>query len=190
MGAEAGIRRCRADAADAGILECPRATAAGCDACARRRAEFDALSAQLAQQYPQTNAKIGAQVVPLRAHLVGSFRDVLPLLFGAAAILLVVACANVANLLLARGRRADASSPSARRSAPAASRLVRQMLVESLLLATAGGVVGLLLARWILDTIAALRPGDIALVDRIPIDGRAAVDCLRRDVCSRRSSRG
>src|SRR5262249_9719409 len=67
------------------------------------RAEFDALSAQLEREYPRTNRNIGAQVVPLREHLVGRLRDALPLLLGSAAILLMVACANVANLLLARG---------------------------------------------------------------------------------------
>jgi putative ABC transport system permease protein len=139
------------------------------------QAEFDALSTQLAREYPQTNASIAAQVVPLRAHLVGSLRDVLPLLLGAAALLLIVACANVANLQLARG--AARGREFAVRHALGASRvrLVRQMLVESLLLAAGGGAVGLVLARWALDMIAALRPRDVALVDHIPIDARAAV---------------
>ena len=137
--------------------------------------EFDVVSAQLAREYPQTNARISAQVVPLRAHLAGSLRDVLPLLLGAAAILLLVACANVANLLLARG--AARVREFAVRQALGASRLrlVRQMLVESLLLAVAGGTLGLLFARWTLDVIARLRPGDLALVDHIPIDSRAAM---------------
>ena len=137
--------------------------------------EFDVVSAQLAREYPQTNARISAQVVPLRAHLAGSLRDVLPLLLGAAAILLLVACANVANLLLARG--AARVREFAVRQALGANRLrlVRQMLVESLLLAVAGGTLGLLFARWTLDVIARLRPGDLALVDHIPIDSRAAM---------------
>jgi putative ABC transport system permease protein len=138
------------------------------------QAEFNAISAQLAREYPQTNVAIGAEVVPLRAHLVGSLRAVLPLLAGAATILLVVACANVANLLLARG--AARGREFAVRQALGASRirLVRQMLVESLLLAATGGALGLVLARWTLDVIARLRPRDIALVDHIPIDARAA----------------
>jgi putative ABC transport system permease protein len=113
--------------------------------------------------------------VPLRAHLVGSLRNVLPLLLGAAAILLIVACANVANLLLARG--VARGREFAVRQALGASRvrLVRQMLVETLLLATVGGAVGLALARWTLDMIARLRPLDVARVDQIPIDARAAV---------------
>ncbi len=139
------------------------------------QAEFDVLSAQLAREYPQTNARISAQVVPLRAHLVGSLRDVLPLLLGAAAILLVVACANVANLLLARGSARGREFAVRQALGASRFRLVRQMLVESLLLAVAGGTLGLVLARWTLDVIASLRPGDLALVDHIPIDGRAAL---------------
>ena len=138
------------------------------------QAELDAISAQLAREHPQTNARIAAEVVPLRAHLVGSLHDVLPLLLGAAAILLAVACANVANLLLARG--AARGREFAVRQALGASRvrLVRQMLVESLVLATAGGALGLIVARWTLDAIASLRSRDIALLDSVPIDARAA----------------
>src|SRR5262245_3257301 len=138
------------------------------------RAEFDMISAQLAREYPQTNKNIAAQVVPLRTHLVGSLRATLPLLLGFAAILLVVACANVANLLLARG--VGRGREFAVRQALGASRgrLVRQMLVESLLLAAVGGAAGLVLARWTLDVIARLRPPDVAGVDQIPIDARAA----------------
>jgi putative ABC transport system permease protein len=139
------------------------------------RAEFDALSAQLARDYPQTNRNIAAEVVPLRDHLVGSLRDVLPLLLGAAAILLSVACANATNLLLARG--VARGREFAVRQALGASRvrLARQMLVESLLLATVGGAVGLALARWTLDVVGRLRPLDVARVDQIPIDARAAL---------------
>jgi putative ABC transport system permease protein len=138
-------------------------------------AEFGVLSEQLAREYPQSNRNIRAQIVPIRDHLVGRLRDVLPLLLGAAVILLLVACANIANLLLARG--VVRSREFAVRQAVGASRgrLVRQMLAESVLLATAGGVVGLAFARWVLDMIAQLRPLDVARVDQIPIDARAAV---------------
>jgi putative ABC transport system permease protein len=140
----------------------------------RVSAEFDALSAQLSQDYPRTNRQVGAHVLPLRAHLAGRLRDVLPLLVGAAAILLMVACANVTNLLVARG--AARGREFAVRHALGANRvrLIRQMLVETLLLAAAGGALGLVVARWTLDVVARLRPGDIALIDRVPIDIRAA----------------
>jgi putative ABC transport system permease protein len=138
------------------------------------RAELDALSAQLAREYPQSNKNIVAQVVPLRDHLVGSLRDVLPVLVGAAGILLIVACANVANLLLARGVGRGREFAVRQALGAGRGRLVRQMLVESLLLAAAGGAAGLALARWSLDVIARLRPLDVARIDRIPIDARAA----------------
>ena len=138
------------------------------------QADLDLVSAQLARDYPQTNARVGAEVVPFRSHLAGSMRNVLPLLLGAAAILLIVACANVANLLLARG--AARGQEFAIRQALGASRarLARQMLGESLLPAMAGGAIGLVLARWTLDVFARLRPRDVGLLDRIPIDARAA----------------
>ena len=136
--------------------------------------EFVALSAQLAREYPNTNKNIVADVVPLRDHLAGGLRVILPFLLSAAAILLTVACANVANLLLAHG--VSRAREMAVRQALGASRarLIRQLFVESLLLATAGGAAGLGLARWILDVIAGLRPVDAARVDQIPIDARAA----------------
>ena len=139
------------------------------------RAEFDALSAQLAREYPRGNASVIAQMVPLRAHLVGSLRDVVPLLFGAAALLLIVACANIANLLLARGVGRGREFAVRQALGAGRGRLIRQMLAESLLLATAGGAVGLAVTRWTLDVIARLRPFDVALVDQIPIDIRAGV---------------
>jgi putative ABC transport system permease protein len=144
----------------------------------RAQAEFDTISAQLARDYPQSNARVAAQVVPLRAHLVGSLRDVLPLLLGAAAILLMVVCANVANLLLARGVARSREFAVRRALGASRIRLVRQMLVETLVLATAGGGAGLALTRWTLNAIALLRPMDAAGVDRIPIDIRgAAIAC-------------
>jgi putative ABC transport system permease protein len=138
-------------------------------------AELAVLSANLAREHPKTNATVAAEIVPVRAHLAGSIRALLPLFLGAAAILLVVACANVATLFLARG--ASRVREFAMRQALGASRgrLVRQMLTESLLLATFGGALGLLLARSALDTVARLRPPDIALVDRVAIDARSAL---------------
>ncbi len=137
--------------------------------------ELDLVSGQLAREYPRTNSQISAQLIPLRTHLAGGLRDLLPFLLGAAAILLIVSAANVASLLLARG--AARAREFAVRQALGASRLrlVRQMLVESLSLALAGGVCGSLVARWMLDVVGRLRPADIALVDRLPMDARSGV---------------
>ena len=138
------------------------------------QAELDVISGQLAREYPQTNRSISAQVIPLRAHLAGGFRDLLPFLLGAAAILLTVSCANVASLLLARGTAREREFAVRQALGASRLRLVQQMLVESLTLAVAAGMIGLLVARWILDVVGRFRPADIALVDRMPMDLRSA----------------
>ena len=127
---------------------------------AQARRELDVLSAQLAQDYPNSNKNTVAEVIPIRDHLAGSVRSLCPAA-RAAGLLLLVACANVANLLLARG--ASRGREFAMRQALGAGRgrLVRQMLAESLLLATAGGVLGLLVAKWGLQIIASLSPLDV-----------------------------
>jgi putative ABC transport system permease protein len=138
-------------------------------------AEFSAISAQLATEYPRTNRNIVAELVPLRTHLAGSLHALVPLLTGAAALVLIVACANVANLLLARGSARGREFAVRQALGAGRGRVIRQMLSESLLLATLGGALGLLVARWSLDLIARLRPVDVARIDHIPLDARAAV---------------
>jgi putative ABC transport system permease protein len=141
---------------------------------AEAQAELEVISVQLAREHPTTNSSISAQVIPLRVHLAGGLRELLPFLLGAAAILLTISSANVASLLLARG--AAQGREFAVRQALGASRLrlVRQMLVESLTLAIAGGTLGLLLARWILDILGRFRPAEIALLDGMAMDARSA----------------
>ena len=137
-------------------------------------AELEGISQQLSREFPQTNRHIGAQLVPLRSHLTGSLRQLLPLLLAAAAALLIVACANVANLLLARGVARGREFAVRQALGASRMRLVRQMLVETLILAAAGGLLGLGLAQWLLNAVAVLRPLDVARIDRIPLDARAA----------------
>ena len=86
------------------------------------------------------------------------FRRALRVLFGAVGFLLLIACANVANIVLARNARASARSPFDPPWAPAAWRLIRQMLTENLLLAAVGGAAGVLLGLWGVQAITALRP--------------------------------
>lgn len=113
---------------------------------AAARADFARIAHALGQEYPKDNAGHGISVTPLKEMLVGNVRGALYLLMGAVGFVLLIACANIANLLLAR---ASVREPEiAMRHALGASRprIVRQMLTESLLLAIAGGVAGLLLA--------------------------------------------
>ena len=142
------------------------------------RAEMDGLSQRLARDYPKTNRDIAADIVPLRDHLAGSIGPLLPLLSGAALLLLLIACANVANLLLARGASRTREFAIRRALGAGRVRLLRQMLAESLLLGIAGGVAGLLVAKVSLRAIAALRPVDVAGIDVISIDMRVAATAL------------
>jgi putative ABC transport system permease protein len=132
--------------------------------------EMSAISTRLAEQYPQTNAGIGVALVPLREFLLGDVRPALLILFGAVGLVLLLACANVANLLLVRG--SERQRELAIRSALGATRgrTVRQLMSESLVLALAGGLCGVLLSAWLIRVIVAFSADKLPRIDQVTIN--------------------
>jgi putative ABC transport system permease protein len=132
--------------------------------------EMDALSQRLSQAYPETNAHVGVLLVSMHEQVTGDVRQALLLLLGAVGFVLLVACANVANLLLSRSiqRRREVALRSALGASP--GRILRQMLTESLLLSMLGGFAGLLLAAWSRDLLVALGSDRLPRLQEIPLD--------------------
>jgi predicted permease len=139
------------------------------------RADMAGVTLALAKEYPEANKDTGATLIPLRKQLLGDIQPVLLMLLGAVGFVLLIACVNVGNLLLARA--SSRTREVAIRSALGASagRLVRQLLTESVLLALAGGALGLLIAAW--GTRAALQilPTALPRAAEIGLDNRVLV---------------
>ena len=134
--------------------------------------EMETITARLREQYPDTNKRRFNRVVSLHEHLVGDTGKLLWLLLGAVTFVLLIGCANVANLLLASG--ASRQKEMAIRTALGASRrrVVRQLFTESAMLALSGGTVGLLIAFWGLTAITKLLPQDFPRLSEIHMDVR------------------
>ncbi len=136
------------------------------------RADMAPIASRLATEYPKANAAHGINVKGMLQDVVGDVRGSLYLMLGAVGFVLLIACVNVANLLLVRA--ASRQKEIAVRAAMGASRwrMTQQLLTESVCLSVAGGALGLLLARWGTSTLVAAIPGSLPRTDAVDLDFR------------------
>lgn len=137
---------------------------------AAAEAEAKARHASIKERVPEMPA-MSARVRPLLESEVGSVRTPLLVLLAAVGFVLLIACANIANLLLARATTREGEFAVRRALGAGRARIVQQLLVESVILALAGGVVGVLIALWVTDGLIAISPDGLPRVDEIRVDG-------------------
>ena len=138
----------------------------------RAQAAADVLAGRLEKQYPQFNEKTRFNLTPLHDRVVGDIRPGLLALLGAVAFVLLIACANIANLLLARGSARGRELAVRLALGAARRRVVRQLLTESVILAVIGGIAGVMLGTWAVDALVAAAPDNAPRLSEIALDWR------------------
>ena len=142
------------------------------------RADMNRIAENLAAAYPEADKGTGVALIPLKADVVGNVKGLLLVLLGAVSFVLLIACANVANLLLARstGRTREFAIRAALGASPA--RVIRQLLTESVLLGIAGGCIGLLLAKLGVRVLLATLASNVPRSEEIALDGHVLLYTL------------
>jgi putative ABC transport system permease protein len=135
-------------------------------------ADMDTIARRLEQQYPQSNTDVAVGMTPYYEQVVQNIRPTLLVLAGAVGFVLLIACANLANLMLARGERRQRDIAVRRALGADRWRIIQQLLTESVVLALLGGVAGVALAYWAVTLFLATRPTSIPRLDLVAIDGR------------------
>jgi predicted permease len=139
---------------------------------AQASADFNVIAERLAGQFPNTNRNWRIAMQPLHEEIVGRAQTTLLVLFGAVFCVLLIACVNVANLLLARATAREREMAVRVAVGAGRGRVVRQLLTESLLLAAVSSAGGILLAQWAIDALGALGPEQLPRLQAVSIDGR------------------
>ena len=151
---------------------------------AQARKELGTIARRLEQEYPGSNAGWGVDLVGLQERIVGEIRPALLVFMGAVGLVLLIACANVANLMLARVATREREVTIRAALGASRRRLVRQLLTESVVLSLAGGALGLGLAVWGVRALQALEPGTIPRLDEIAVNGSALAFTLALSVAT------
>jgi putative ABC transport system permease protein len=139
------------------------------------QAEASGLAAELARLFPSSNQKRGLLLVPLLQETVGPSRALLLIVFGAVMLVLLTACANVANLFLVSASAREHEMALRVALGAGRLRLLRQVAVERALVFALGGLLGLLIAEWTIGLLQALSPGNIPRLDEVALDGTAVL---------------
>ena len=152
----------------------------------KAQAEMTIIAAQIAKEFPRSNQNVGTDIVPLVDGMVGGARDALLIFLGVVAFVLLIACTNVANLTLARNATREKELSLRTALGAGRRRLIQQLLTESVVLALAGGVLGLLLAHWGTRSLIALIGGSASIprINEAHSDGRVLAFTLALSVAT------
>ena len=137
------------------------------------RRDVATIAARLAQKYPDSNVNFGGTIEPLQQHIVGAIGKALEAMLGAVIFVLLIACANVANLLLVRGAARETEMAVRTALGAARRRIIQQLVTESAVLAVTGALLGVGVATWMLEGVRRLASDEIPRLDSVSIDMRA-----------------